>query len=531
LYFSALCNVIGWVGIPNRRYLKGFVDMRSLYARLHRRYGSRISGSERKLQIRRHITNLQRRFPIEEWLAASTARPRRLRPTVVVVGAGFGGLAAGFLLAHDFKVIVLEARGRVGGRVHTIWDRSGRVTEAGGELIGYAHAFWLRLAEHFKLGLSVLTREDDLAPQNLELPMQLAGQSLSSKRQEALYEEMQHAFDGMCREARSIPNPYQPWRSAGAERRDNRSLLDWIESLQCSRLAKIAIETQFANDNGAPAARQSFLANLDLIAGAASNEHPDGFFKLTENVRCEDGNQALAEKLAEGIRAQGGSVELLRPVKNIELRDSEVVVTAAHRRPIHADYVILAVPPSAWRSVVLDPPIDPSHAISMGTVIKYLIQSDRRFWIEQQLAPSSGSDRIGVTWEATDNQMRGHNQNIRFNLFAGGDPARKALRVFEKSGLAAVHAFYDRGLRQIYKNYPEARIPNPRFVRWPLERWTWGGYSCPAPGEVCRIAPFLNQPYCRRLFFAGEHVCMPFFGYMEGALQSGAMVASKIIAT
>jgi len=120
--------------------------------------------------------------------------------------------------------------------------------------------------------------------------------------------------------------------------------------------------------------------------------------------------------------------------------------------------------------------------MSMGTVVKYLIQSNDRFWVDERLAPSSGSDRIGMTWEATDNQMRGRNQNIHINLFAGGDSARRALRVFERADLAAVHAFYDRGLGRIYKNYASSRAPDPRFVPWPLERWTWGGYSCPVPG-------------------------------------------------
>jgi monoamine oxidase len=179
----------------------------------------------------------------------------------------------------------------------------------------------------------------------------------------------------------------------------------------------------------------------------------------------------------------------------------------------------------------MDPPIEQSYFMSMGTVVKYLIQSNDRFWVDERLAPSSGSDRIGMTWEATDNQMRGRNQNIHINLFAGGDSARRALRVFERADLAAVHAFYDRGLGRIYKNYASSRAPDPRFVPWPLERWTWGGYSCPVPGEVCNVAPFLNRPFCRHLFFAGEHVCMPFFAYMEGALESGAMVAKKILST
>jgi hypothetical protein len=34
----------------------------------------------------------------------------------------------------------------------------------------------------------------------------------------------------------------------------------------------------------------------------------------------------------------------------------------------------------------------------------------------------------------------------------------------------------------------------------------------------------------RRLLFAGEHASMPWFGYMEGALQSGLRAAHKIAA-
>jgi hypothetical protein len=70
-------------------------------------------------------------------------------------------------------------------------------------------------------------------------------------------------------------------------------------------------------------------------------------FKLTENVRCGDGIQALAGKLAEGICAQAGSVELADPIKKIELRENRVIVNPSRARPVHADYVVLAVPPSA----------------------------------------------------------------------------------------------------------------------------------------------------------------------------------------
>jgi monoamine oxidase len=43
---------------------------------------------------------------------------------VVVVGAGAAGLAAaGELTRSGHRVLVLEARGRPGGRIHTLHDR------------------------------------------------------------------------------------------------------------------------------------------------------------------------------------------------------------------------------------------------------------------------------------------------------------------------------------------------------------------------------------------------------------------------
>src|SRR6187549_1362394 len=58
-------------------------------------------------------------------LAGCRANPdsRRSGPRVVVIGAGFAGLACAHeLRARGADVVVLEARKRVGGRVHTLDD-------------------------------------------------------------------------------------------------------------------------------------------------------------------------------------------------------------------------------------------------------------------------------------------------------------------------------------------------------------------------------------------------------------------------
>jgi monoamine oxidase len=92
--------------------------------------------------------------------SAGTASSQR---TVIVIGAGFAGLACADTLAHGgVNVILLEATGRPGGRVRT--DRkfvAGDNVELGGEWIGANHPTWLAFAQEFGLRLE----EPNAAPQ------------------------------------------------------------------------------------------------------------------------------------------------------------------------------------------------------------------------------------------------------------------------------------------------------------------------------------------------------------------------------
>ncbi len=70
-------------------------------------------------------------------LARRRRRPARRHADVVVVGAGFAGLAAARELAGDDRsVVVLEARNRVGGRVLNKPIGGGEHSEAGGTFAG-----------------------------------------------------------------------------------------------------------------------------------------------------------------------------------------------------------------------------------------------------------------------------------------------------------------------------------------------------------------------------------------------------------
>jgi phytoene dehydrogenase-like protein len=61
---------------------------------------------------------------------------KQFKPSVAVIGAGMAGLGAAQLLEKAaFKVRVLEARDRIGGRVHTVDFGEGSVTDLGASWI------------------------------------------------------------------------------------------------------------------------------------------------------------------------------------------------------------------------------------------------------------------------------------------------------------------------------------------------------------------------------------------------------------
>ena len=93
-------------------------------------------------------------------LGGCTTAPRpehAVSRRVVVVGAGLSGLTAALALrAAGWEVVVLEARDRVGGRVHTLRQpfADGLHVEAGGESIDDNHDQIQALARHYHLTLA-----------------------------------------------------------------------------------------------------------------------------------------------------------------------------------------------------------------------------------------------------------------------------------------------------------------------------------------------------------------------------------------
>jgi monoamine oxidase len=162
----------------------------------------------------------------------------------------------------------------------------------------------------------------------------------------------------------------------------------------------------------------------------------------------------------------------------------------------------------------------PIGRIQSGPAVKYLAQTKSRYWIRQADAPSGADSHLGMLWEGTDNQMGA--SSIDLTVFAGG-PLASAI------GTTPPDTYFPPKIDTLLPGFsgPEGFVKSD-FANWPTEKFIATGYSCPAPGQVVTRMLWMQQPVAKRIFIAGEHASPPFFGYMEGALQSGMAAACRI---
>lgn len=483
----------------------------SLIGRLSRRFGQVETSADRRDFLRASLITGSALMLSGPGALASMTQAAGKR--IVVVGAGFAGLAAAYeLKSVGYDVTVIEARNRISGRVLSFGDFvPGKNVEGGGELIGSNHPAWVAYAEKFGLEFLDVTEAEDA-----EFPIILGGQRLTGEESEALWEEMDTALQVMNADAESI-DADEPWKSPGAEAFDKLSMQEWIARQEVPALCKMAMAAGLTADNGVATKHQSYLGLLAAVKAGGL----DKYWSDSEVYRCKGGNQQLAMKLAEGL-GQGRIVTGVA-VKSISARGKELTVGCGDGRTLTCDDVVLAVPPPIWKKIEMQPGLPGALNPQMGTNVKMLSRVKSRYWEAAKLAPDMMTDdEVSMTWEGTDGQLEGAEACL--NCFSGGPGAEK-IRSREAADRMRK---YSETLETVYPGYGK-NVDGTRFMDWPGEQWTGAGYSFPAPGQVTTVGPLLAQAHAGgRLHLAGEHCCYKYVGYMEGALQSGLVAAKRI---
>lgn len=440
--------------------------------------------------------------------------------TVTVIGAGLAGLSAAYELQRaGWKVIVLEARDRVGGRVYSLRGFSdGLVAEGGGEFIEESHTRMLAFAREFHLQLgrvgSWQGEDRDWASFGGKAgPMSAAGIWGVD-----LHQEVERIWLALAELGKLVPDPHRPQEARAAERLDRQSAADWIASLDAHPLAKQAFIQHIRSEYTCEPERQSLL---DLARNASMYYSS---LKRNANYRVIGGNDLIPRALAE----RSPDLRLNAPVRSVRTLPDEVVVTYQHGNSyveVSSAFAVLAIPLTTARLVEFDPPLPAAHrdlvsGLAYGAVTKVLVEYRTRFWDERGWNGRLVTDGpIVYTWHATSHLEHRHGV---LTAYTGGGPGARLAALSDEERIRCA-------VEEIERVFPGSSdlIEQTATVAWPNEPYTRASYAAFAPGQVTAYWQTLFEP-AGRLFFAGEHAT-PIQGFMEGAVESGQRVARTIL--
>jgi monoamine oxidase len=411
------------------------------------------------------------------------APPARPAPTrVCVVGAGFAGLAAAAALAKGgLAPVVLEARDRVGGRVHSLRLANGAVVELGAEFVEHDQQTLLATAR--RLGLAMARTGmayGDREPRG-GLPVDRGRVLAEVARLGRLLEER----PGLAGPGRSVAEV----------------------------LAELPLH---------PGARQAIAARLQVSAAQPVEQlaatvlgHAGSSFSTRESLRVAGGNQGIALALAGRL---GGAVRLGVPVRAVAWSEAGVRV-AAGGAELEAAACVLAVPASVAGRIRFDPPLPPWKAEALGRVV-YGHAAKLFVPLRRVPPPSAVLSVPDHYWTWTARGADGAVQPV-VSAFAGSAPALAALEV------AAGPGGWRRRLAALR---PDLDLEQDTVLStWDDDPWVEAAYSTRPPGFRPGDPELLAHPV-GPLHFAGEHTAGPWSGLMEGALRSGQRAAAELLA-
>jgi len=436
---------------------------------------------------------ITRRTVLAATLAGTVVRARAsARKRVIVIGAGFAGLAAARQLAdagHD--VTVLEARDRIGGRIHTSTQWPDLPVDLGASWIhGLKGNPATELAR--QAGLDIAETEYDSAiyldEDGKAVEPDTDGVEKLIRKALAAAEKLDDDISLVEAIERS-----PGWRDAGPSQR---------------RVARHFVNTIYEQEYAGSARRLSAWHGDEGEGFDGADGLPVG------------GYAPLVDHLASGLDIRlGRRVETVAPGS----------VTIAGGGRLEADAILVTVPLGVLKAgtIRFAEPLRRSRreaiaTLQMGLLNKAWLRFDRVAWPDdvdwiEWMGPETGK------WGLWYSLARVLEQPVLLGFHAA-DEAAALERLDDRATVDAATA----ALRAMFGSAFPAPVA-AQVTRWGQDPFSFGSYSFNAVGvdEDTRAA-LAGADWDGRLWFAGEACSTDYFGTVHGAILSGREVAGEL---
>ena len=411
---------------------------------------------------------------------------------IVIVGGGVAGLgAARRLVQRGVKVILLEAKDRLGGRIHTIHEH-GIPIELGAEFIHGRSPPLLRAISDAGLHAS-----------------KVSGQHLQwakGKFKTAKIWEQIAAIIGKI-------DPHGPD-------------VPFSEFLSKAKLSPAARRLALGFVEGFDAAEPSRISAHSLLRAEYSAEHMDGSWQ----GRVNEGYSALVNFLAAEVVQKGGSIVKECLAREIIWKKGavEIHATTRRRREIYKGRaVVLTLPLGVWKrgNVRFSPALPEKTAVikalEFGNVVRCVLVFRKKWWPKSKRGFIHAFEEPIPTWW---DDARGP----VLTAWLGG-PKADDLQTYSPEHLRAICITT---LAKIFSRRPafiRSQLTGFHYHNWTHDPHIRGGYSY-IPAGGMELPKQLATPVANTLFFAGEAtVSDAQMGTVFGALESGQRAAREVL--